>query len=119
MEPKRAKTEITKTQNSAFRNPQRSGFVVVVVLCMVMMLSVLLLGFNYKSRVNLRAVDGVRKSERALNCTRAGLNIAIAIVRDTNDIHKDKTLLSMLSGEKTFAVGNGGCSITITEENSK
>ena len=86
---------------------------------MVMMLSVLLLGFNYKSRVNLRAVDGVRKSEQALNCARAGLNIAIAIVRDTNDIYKDNTLLDLLSGEKTFAVGDGECSITFTEESGK
>ncbi|MBA7682622.1 hypothetical protein ES703_90974 [subsurface metagenome] len=119
MEPKRAKTESPQTQNSAFGNPQRSGFVVVVVLCMVMMLSVLLLGFNYKSRANLYVVDGVRKSAQALNCARAGLNIAIAIVRDTNDIHKDKTLLNLLSGEKTFAVGDGECSITIAEESGK
>jgi general secretion pathway protein K len=119
MELKRAKIEGLQTQNSAFGNLQRSGFVVVVVLCMVMMLGVLLLGFNYKSRVNLRAVDGVRKSEQALNCARAGLNIAIAIVRDTNDIHKNKPLLNLLSGEKSLAVGDGECSITITEENGR
>ena len=119
MEPKRTKTEGPQTQNGAFGNPQRSGFVVVVVLCMVMLLSVLLLGFNYKSRANLNVVDGVRKSEQALNCARAGLNIAIAIIRDTNDIHTNKTLIDLLSGEKTFAVGDGECSITITEENSR
>jgi len=119
MEPKRAKTEGLQTQNGAFGNPQRSGFVVVVVLCMVMLLSVLLLGFNYKSRANLYAIDGVRKSEQALNCARAGLNIAIAIIRDTNDIHTNKTLLELISGEKTFAVGDGECSITITEESSR
>jgi len=119
MEPKRAKTESPRTQNSAFGNPQRSGFVVVLVLCMVMMLSVLLLGFNYKSRTNLYVVDGVRKSAQALNYARAGLNIAIAIIRDTNDIHTNKTLIDLLSGEKTFAVGDGECSITVTEENSR
>jgi len=84
-----------------------------------MLLSVLLLGFNYESRTNLNVVDGVRKSEQTLNCARAGLNIAIAIIRDTNDIHTNKTLLDLLSGEKTFAVGEGECSITITEENSR
>jgi len=98
---------------------ERTGFVVVVVLCMVMMLGVLLLGFNYKSRVNLRAVDDFRKSEQALNCARAGLNITIAIIRDTNDIHTNKTLLNLLSEEKTFAVGDGECSTTITEENGR
>jgi general secretion pathway protein K len=86
---------------------------------MVMMLSVLLLGFNYKSRTNLSVVDGLRKSQQALNCARAGLNIAIAIIRDTNDIHTNKTLLELISGEKTFAVGDEECSVTITEENSR
>jgi len=119
METKRTKSESPRTQNIAFGNQQRNGFVVVVVLCMVMMLSVLLLGFNYKSRTNLNVVDGVRKSEQALNCARAGLNIAIAIIRDTNDIHTNRTLLDLISGEKTFAVGDGECSITITEENSR
>ena len=75
MEPKRTKTESPQTQNGAFGNPQRSGFVVVVVLCMIMLLSVLLLGFNHKSRANLNVVDGVRKSEQARKCSRAGLNI--------------------------------------------
>ena len=119
IEPKQTKTEGPRTQNSAFANQQRSGFVVVVVLCMIMLLSVLLLGFNYKSRANLNVVDGVRKSEQALNCARAGLNIAIAIIRDTNDIHTNRTLLELISGEKTFAVGDGECSVTITEENSR
>jgi len=119
MEPKQTKTEGPRTQNGAFGNQQRNGFVVVVVLCMIMLLSVLLLGFNYKSRANLNVVDGVRKSEQALNCARAGLNIAIAIIRDTNDIHTNRTLLELISGEKTFAVGDGECSITITEENSR
>jgi len=119
MEPKQTKSESPRTQNGAFGNKRHSGFIVVVVLCMVMMLSVLLLGFNYKSRTNLNVVDGLRKSEQALNCARAGLNIAIAIIRDTNDIHTNKTLLELISGEKTFAVGDGECSITITEENSK
>lgn len=119
MEPKREKTKSHRTQNSASGDQQRSGFVIVVVLCMVMMLSVLLLGFNYKSRTNLLVVDSVRKSEQALNCARAGLNIAIAIIRDTNDIHTDKTLLELISGEKTFAVSDGECSITVTEESGR
>ncbi|MHC4596048.1 MAG: type II secretion system minor pseudopilin, partial [Planctomycetota bacterium] len=106
MELKRAKVE-------------RRGFVVIVVLCMVIMLTVLLLGFNHKSRANLHAIDEFQKTEQARNYARAGLNIAIAIIRDTNDIHKDETLLSLPSGEKTFAVGDGECSITITEESGR
>jgi len=106
MRLKRAKTE-------------REGFIVVVVLCMVMMLAALLLAFNRTSRVNLRAVDDFRKSEQALNCARAGLNIAIAAIKSTGDVYTDKTLLGLLSGENTLVVGSGKCSIDITEENGK
>jgi general secretion pathway protein K len=97
----------------------RKGFVVVVVLCMIVMLGVLLLGFNYKTRANLCAVDDFRKSEQALNCARAGLNIAIAAIRNTGDIHTNKTLLNLFSGESTFDIGDGKCSVTVTEENGK
>jgi len=101
------------------RQTKRAGFVVVVVLCMSICLEVLLLGFNYKSRTNLRAVDDFRKSEQALNCATAGLNIAIAAIKDTAGIHADKGILNLLSGENTFDVGEGECSVTITEENGK
>jgi general secretion pathway protein K len=97
----------------------RKGFVVVVVLCMVVMLGVLLLGFNHKTRANLRAVDDFRKSEQALNCARAGLNIAIAAIRNTGDIHTNKTLLNLFSGESTFDIGDGKCSVVVAEENGK
>jgi general secretion pathway protein K len=97
----------------------RMGFVVVVVLCMVIMLGVLLLGFNHRTRSNLRAVDDFRKSEQALNCARAGLNIAIAAIRNTGDIYTNKTLLNLFSGESTFDVGDGRCSVAVAEENGK
>lgn len=98
---------------------ERNGFVVVVVLCMVIMLAVLLLGFNHKSRANLRAVDDFRKSEQALNCARAGLNIAIAAIKSTGDIYTNEMLLNLLSEENTFDIDDGKCSITITQENGK
>jgi general secretion pathway protein K len=98
---------------------EQGGFVVVVVLCMVIMLSVLLLGFNYESRSNLHTVDDFRKSQQSLNCAKAGLNIAIAAAKDTPDIHNDKSLLNLFSGEETFAVDEGKCSITISEESGK
>ena len=105
------KPEQTKTE--------QKGFVAVVVLCMVILMSVLLLGFNHQSRNNLLAVDNFRKSEQAINCARAGFNIAIAAIRDGVDIDTNKDLQNLFSGEKTFALDNGTCSVTINEENSK
>jgi len=95
------------------------GFIVVVVLCMVMMLSVLLLGFHYEARANLRSVDDFRKSEQALHCAHAGLHIAIAASQDRPDRQTDKRWLSLLSGENTFTVGEGQCTVTVSEETGK
>jgi len=98
---------------------ERSGFIVVVVLCMIICMAVLLLGFNYQSRYNLRVVDNFQKSTNALNCARAGLNIAIAAIKDTRETNTRKTRPNLLSEENTFDIGDGNCSITIMEENAK
>ncbi|HUW19184.1 MAG TPA: type II secretion system protein GspK [Sedimentisphaerales bacterium] len=105
------KLKLPKTENK--------GFVVVVVLCTIMALSVLLLGFNYQSRTSLRAVDDFRKSRQALNCARAGLNIAIAAINRAAGVRTNRTLSNALSGEKTFNIGDGDCSVTVIEENAK
>ena len=96
MKPLRPKTE-------------QRGFVVVVVLCTIIMLVVLLFGFNHKSRANLRAVDAMQKSKQALNCARAGLNLAIAVVKDSNDIQSEKKFSDLLSGEAA-SERNNACS---------
>jgi general secretion pathway protein K len=101
---------------------EQGGFIVVVVLCMVMLMSVLLLGFHYKARASLHSVDRFQKSEQALHCARAGLNIAVAAFQDRPDRpdrHTNKLWLSLLSGENTFPVGDGRCSVTISEETGK
>jgi general secretion pathway protein K len=97
---------------------ERSGFVVVVVLCMVILMSVLLLGFNRGARACLYAADNAVKTTQTLNYARSGLNIAIAAVRDTPDIYANKTLANLLSG-KCVDVGGGNCSVTVTEESGK
>jgi general secretion pathway protein K len=84
-----------------------------------MLLEVLLLGFNFRCRTNLRAVDHLRRSQEALNCARAGLNIAIAAIKDNPDIHTDYGSLSLLSGENSITVGPGQCLITVTQESGK
>jgi len=98
---------------------EHSGFVLIVVLCMVIMLGVLLFGFNYKSRTGLLAADDLRKSEQALNCARAGLNIAIAAVRNNEDLQTNTKLKNLLSGENIVSIDEGNCSITVTEESGK
>ena len=47
---------------------QRNGFVLVVVLCMVIILAIILFGFNTESRMNLRDIDDYKKS-KMINCS--------------------------------------------------
>ena len=98
---------------------KQKGFVIVLVLSMVGLLAVLQLGFNYKSRVNLLAAGDFQKSQQLLNCARAGLNVAIAAVRNNEDILTNKKLASQFSDETSFPVGEGNCSVTITDEAGK
>jgi type II secretory pathway component PulK len=98
---------------------KQDGFIVIVVLCMVMLMSVLLLGFHYKARMGLRCVDDFRKSEQARQCARAGFNIAIAAFRSSTDSHTNTPWLSLLSGERTFVVGEGTCEVTVRGETGK
>ena len=98
---------------------RRGGFVVVIVLCMVVMLSVLLLIFNEESRANLYAVEDFRKSAQALNCARAGLNIAIAAVKNSPDTHLAKSAKDLFSGENPIALDQGECVIAVSEESGK
>lgn len=98
---------------------QRNGFVVVVVLCLITMMAALLLGFNTNTRTNLRNVDTLRKSAQALNCARAGLNIAIAAIRDNNSLRTNRRMQELLSGRAELDIVGGKCLLDLTEENGK
>lgn len=98
---------------------KKQGFVVIVVLCMIICLAVLLVGFNYQSRTNLYAVGDFQESAQALNCAKAGLNIAIAAIKNPDDTNAKKTPTNLFWDEHTFDIGEGNCSVTITEENAK
>lgn len=97
----------------------KKGFVLIVVLGMVMMLTVLLLGFSHKARTNLTVADDFMKSEQAINCARAGLNIAIAAVRNSPDTQKNEKLKDFFSRENVFSIGEGSCTVSIKSENAK
>jgi general secretion pathway protein K len=98
---------------------KQKGFIVIVVLCIIICMAVLLLGFNYQSRTNLRAVGDFQKSAKALNCAKAGLNVAIAAIKNKDETDTNKTSPNLLSQENTIDIGDGKCSLIITEENAK
>ena len=97
----------------------KKGFVLIVVLGMVIVLTVVLLGFSRKAQAGLSTADDFLKSQQALNCAKSGLNIAIALVRDNPDIQQNEKLKDLFLKENIFSVGSGSCSVTITPENGK
>ena len=105
------RTRATKTK--------REGFVIIVVLCMVVTLSVLLLIFNEESRANLSAVEDFRMSAQALNYARAGLNVVIAAAAASSGADVDPSQPNLTSGESTISIDRGECRIKVTQESSK
>jgi general secretion pathway protein K len=96
---------------------RQSGFILIVVLGAVLVLSALLFGFNHAARTNLNTADSFYKTEQLRHSAWAGLQIAIAAIRDTNDLYRDPRFAKLLTGENTFPVGDTSCSIAIHEEN--
>jgi general secretion pathway protein K len=92
---------------------RQAGFVIVVVLCMVMLMTVLLLIFNSRCRADLLSAAGFRKSQQALSCAQAGLNIAIAGLMSDSDLPR------LLGRTHYFDVDEAGCAVTIIDESAK
>lgn len=99
-------------------NNRDSGFVLIVVLATVILLSALLFGFSRSSRAGLAAADGFRASEQALNYARAGVQLAVAAVRDANDLSTEPRFDKLRSG-RPFSIGEGTCSLIVTQESGR
>ncbi len=106
MKPKQART-------------RNRGFAIVVVLGMLILMTALVVGFSNNARVELRRADYLLKSAQALHCATAGLNAAIAAVRDCNEFYGDTEPGRLFSGTCEIAVQAGRCSVTIVDESGK
>ena len=95
----------------------RDGFVLIVVLGTILLLSTLLFGFSLTARKKLEVADSFYRTEQAWSCARAGLHIAIATIAEANDLYTDPRLSKFTTGENAFSIADGSCSIMITEEN--
>jgi type II secretory pathway component PulK len=96
--------------------PVQNGFILIVVLGAIMMLSILLFGFHHATKARMDVVDGFQKAEQAWNCARAGLNVAVAAVRTSGDLCREDRFAKLIRGEQTVPVAEGACSITVVEE---
>lgn len=99
------------------RKTDPSGFILIVVLGAVLTLSALLFGFHHTVRMKWGTVQSFYRTEQAWNCARAGLNVAVAAISETDDPLRDSRLSKLAAGESDIPVADGTCSITIVEEN--
>lgn len=98
---------------------QRQGFVLITVLVIVVLLTALLLQFNSTSRANVYAVNSFSDRLQALNCARAGLNVALAAVKADPDLKTNASLRNLLTDELTLDLAPGSCRLTLVAENGK
>ena len=97
----------------------KEGFVLIVVLGMIMALTVILLGFNRSARIHLKTAEVLRKSQQAINCTHAGLNVAIAAIRQDDPLPTHNSMRPFLCGDQVLPLKQGSCRIELTTESGK
>jgi len=102
------------TRSRAGNRPD--GFILIVVLGAVLVLSALLIGFNQMMRTRLGTADSFYRTEQIANAARAGLQIALAAVRDSDDIGTDPQFSKLVTGENSFPIEEAQCSIAILDE---
>jgi general secretion pathway protein K len=107
---------MTVDRKASQSSPCQNGFVLIVVLGAILMLSVLLFGFHRVTRMRLDAANSLCQVEQAANCARAGLQIVTAAVADTNDLCGDKRFAKLTANDGAIPLAGGTCSIKVTEE---
>lgn len=95
---------------------RQGGFILVVVLGAVLVLSSLLFGFNLTARARLDSADSFHRAEQVGAAARAGIEIAIAAVRDVNDLGADPRFSTLLTGDNSFLIDDANCSVTVSDE---
>ncbi len=96
---------------------RRDGFILLVVLGVVLVLSALLFGFSQTTRTSLAKADSFYRTEQAWNAAWGGLQIAIATIRDVNAVCTDPQSARLTTSENTFIIGDVNCTVSVTEEN--
>jgi general secretion pathway protein K len=99
------------------RSCKSKGFVLVVVLGAVIALCAILLAFTERARTSLAQADGFYRAEQAFHSAWAGLQIAVALVRDANETGADLSAQKLLTQENTFTLADANCTFALTAEN--
>jgi len=95
------------------------GFILITILLVIALLTVVLLEFNYESRLAVYAADNFKLAGQARYCSRSGLNIAIAALAKNSDIYSNDLLRQLAEENKPIELADGSCTISVVDENGK
>ena len=91
----------------------RGGFALIVVLVLIAILAVVLLEYNYETRVHLHVADNAVRSTRSRYCAEAGVQVAAAVLAGYPDFANDDDASELLSGSVQIPVGGGTCTVQV------
>jgi len=97
----------------------KPGIALVAVLLIIMVLAVIILEFNYESRIKLHLADNFHLAAKALNCAEAGIAISMAALMQNNDILADEKLSPFFNSIVQIPIEDGFCTISIADESGK
>jgi len=101
------------------RKNKDRGFVLIAVLLIISVLVTIILEFNYESRMKLHLSDNFHNASKALNYAEAGISIAIASLKQNENILYDEKFIPLFSGGIQIPVESGFCTILVNDESGK
>ncbi len=101
------------------RKNKDRGFVLIAVLLIISVLVTIILEFNYESRMKLHLSDNFHNASMALNYAEAGISIAMASLKQNENILSDERFIPLFSGQVQVPVESGYCTIMISDESGK
>ena len=101
------------------RKNKDRGFVLIAVLLIISVLVTIIVEFNYESRMKLHLSDNFHNASKALNYAEAGISIAMASLKQNENILSDERFIHLFSGEVQIPVETGYCTILINDESGK
>lgn len=91
----------------------------IAVLLTIALLAAFIIEFHYESRIKLHLADNFNRSAQALNNADAGIAIAIAALRENDNILTNENTRSYFSGSQEISIEDGSCKISIAQESGK
>lgn len=101
------------------KKTNRRGFVLVVVLMLVALLSVVLVEFQYEALINSRTMDNALGQYQALAAAEGGIQVAIAVLRSLDDTAQEGPAYDLFHEGLTLDLGESACTVRAVKENGK